>query len=98
MSQAKDFNNVSLVNLQNTSLPTADQTDTPDHSRLNSLSLLEPHMFPDMDVDTEMEIQPPPKKKARARYIFKRCLMPSQDLVAPRSSEVYAPPSDSEED
>nr|SVE73091.1 EOG090X0A9P [Ceriodaphnia reticulata] len=99
VSRAKDFSNVSRANLQNTSIPTTYQTDTPDHNRLNSLSLIEPHPFPDMDVDTdvETEIQPPPTKRARARYIFQRCLKPSQD-TAPRKSEVYAPPSDSEED
>lgn len=46
----------------------------------------------------EAEVQPPPAKKARARYIFQRCLKPSQDILPRRSDEVFAPPSDSEED
>lgn len=79
--------------MQNTSMPTS---DTPDPStRLNSLSLIDPHLFAAMDVD--FECNPPPPKRARARYIFQRCLKASQDgTTAPL--EVYAPPSDSEED
>ena len=100
VSRAKDLNTMSHATLSNNSIPAADQTETPDHYRLNSLSLIEPHPLPDMDVDTEIEeeILPPPKKKARARYIFQRCLIPSQHLIAPLTSEVFAPPSDSEED
>lgn len=76
--------------------------DTPDPSaRLNSLSLIEPHPFPRMEVELEpefdSEFQPPPCKKARARFIFQRCLKDSQD-GAEKLTEVYAPPSDSEED
>lgn len=71
---------------------------TPDQTcRLNSLSLLEPQIYPQMEIDYEAELNPPPTKRARARYIFQRCLKPSQDDVQ-RTTEVYAPPSDSEED
>ncbi|XP_046638173.1 cell cycle checkpoint control protein RAD9A-like isoform X2 [Daphnia pulicaria] len=70
--------------------------DTPDHTpRLNSLSLIEPHPFPDMEVDLEPEIQPPPNKRARARYIFQNCLKLTQEYRE-RPTEVFAP--DSEED
>lgn len=84
---------VSRANFHDSLLPTS---ETPDHhSRLNSLSLIEPVAFPPMEVDIEPEILPPPAKKARARHIFQRCLkLPTEGEVHP---EVFAPASDSDD-
>lgn len=49
-----------------------------------------------MDVSVDMEVPPPPAKRARARYIFQRCLIPTQD-GSDRLGELLAPDSDAEE-
>ena len=88
--------NGSRVNLPTPTVRQTSVNDTPENtSRLNSLSLIEPHPFPDMEVDLEPEIQPPPAKRARARYIFQNCLKSTQEFRE-RQTEVFAP--DSEED
>lgn len=76
-------------------------------SRLNSLSLLDPHPVPlgtDLGLDSEEEAElddfapMPPAKRARARYIFQRCLKSTQETnLSVRSMEVFVPPSDSED-
>ena len=41
------------------------------------------------------EIGPPPAKRARARHIFRKCFLNSQDC-RDATREVLAPPSDDE--
>lgn len=50
-----------------------------------------------IDIPLDMEVPPPPAKRARARYIFQRCLIPTQDS-SNRLGELLAPDSDAEED
>nr|SVE94392.1 EOG090X0A9P [Simocephalus serrulatus] len=93
----KESRSISRSNMQTSFMPTS---DTPEPTaRLNSLSLIEPHPLPAMEAELEVEFNPPPSKRARARarYIFQRCLKASQDGTT-GPTEVYAPPSDSEED
>jgi len=67
-------------------------SDVPEHfSRLNSLSLLDPN-----PITMDVEVLPPPAKRARARHIFQRCLIPSQD-PNDRLGELLAPDSDGDE-
>jgi len=49
-----------------------------------------------LDLPSDVEVPPPPAKRARARYIFQRCLIPTQD-GRDRLGELLAPDSDTEE-
>nr|SVE88792.1 EOG090X0A9P [Daphnia sinensis]SVE89416.1 EOG090X0A9P [Daphnia sinensis]SVE90665.1 EOG090X0A9P [Daphnia sinensis]SVE91291.1 EOG090X0A9P [Daphnia sinensis] len=90
-----DSRTVSCANLQTTLMPNV--PESPCHtSRLNSLSLIEPQLFPAMEDNFDFEMQPPPPKRARARYIFQNCLKATQE-VREVSCEVFAPDSEGDE-
>lgn len=72
--------------------------NTPDHfARVNSLSLLDVNPPGPGSTATELNMSlEPPAKRARARHIFQRCLLPSQD-ISMHLGEVLAPDSDNED-
>ncbi|XP_057369553.1 cell cycle checkpoint control protein RAD9A-like isoform X2 [Daphnia carinata] len=90
-----DSRTVSCANLQTTLM--LNVPESPCHtSRLNSLSLIEPQLFPAMDDNLDLEIQPPPPKRARARYIFQNCLKATQE-AREGPCEVFAPDSEGDD-
>ena len=67
----------------------------PDLHSLNPFQRLDSLPLPELN-PFSMDVDPPPAKRARARYIFQRCLLPSQDSTD-RMGEVLAPDSDTED-